>query len=100
MSCCAAGGSAAGGAPGGGAKARPNIIITGTGRVAAAGVTSVIWISTVIAGYAVLSTCPTNCFSMTVWGPAVVLVVLATVQATLGASAGTRPSTSRSKSST
>src|SRR5262245_34596381 len=43
----------------------PNIIITGTGPFASAGVTSVIWMSTVIAGYDELSTCPTSTFPTT-----------------------------------
>ena len=44
--------------------ALPNIIITGTGPFALAGVTSVIWISTSIDGHDELSTCPTSCFSI------------------------------------
>ena len=49
-----------GGVPGAGGMPErpPNIIITGTGLAAFAGVTSVIWISTVISGYGELSTAP------------------------------------------
>ena len=77
-----------------------NMIITGTGPFAFPGVTSVISISTLIAGYAELSTCPTNCFSMTGKTPVFESVVVLTVQVTLGTFGGMRPSTSRSKSST
>src|SRR5258707_1218219 len=52
--------AASGGVPGsGGIPDRPpNIIITGTGLAAFAGVTTVIWISTVISGNAELSAVP------------------------------------------
>ena len=78
----------------------PNIIITGTAAVARAGVTSVIWISTLICGQRLLSTWPTICFSMAGSEPTTVLVVLFTLQRTWGTRAGTRPSTSRENSST
>src|SRR2546427_9163133 len=43
----------------------PNIISTGTGLFVSRGVTSVIWISTLIDGQAALSTCPTSCLALT-----------------------------------
>src|SRR5580693_8703270 len=108
MSCSAAGGSL----PAGGAKrakasgtgadgraARPNIIIRGTG-LAQAGVTTTIWISTLISGYAALSACPVSSRATTGYGPTWSLTVLLTTHVILGAFGGTRPSTSRSKSST
>src|SRR6185437_9718849 len=79
----------------------PNIINTGTGSLAFAGVTSVIWISTLIDGQAELSTCPTSCFATTGTSPttrSTAWVVIA--QITFGAFFVTRPITSRSKSST
>src|SRR5579883_128851 len=116
ISCSAAGGSPGGGGPparagtprppnGEGspnsASGRPpNIIITGTGPFASAGSTSVIWISTVSAGYAELSTRPASNFPTTARPPTDAFTVLVTSQVTLGAFFGTRPSTSRSKSST
>src|SRR5271168_3875104 len=78
----------------------PNIIITGTGPFALSGVTNVIWISTLIDGHNESSTCPTSCFSNTGKTPAFVLLLLVTVHVTFGTLGGTRPSTSRSKSST
>ena len=80
--------------------ALPNMIITGTGPFAFAGVTSVISMSTLIDGHAELSACPTSCFSTTGKTPAFESLVLFTAQVTLGTLGGTRPSTSRSKSST
>ena len=77
-----------------------NIIMTGTGPFALPGVTNVIWMSTPIDGHNELSTCPASFFSITGKTPAFELTVLATIQVTLGALGGTRPSTSRSKSST
>src|SRR5437879_8769493 len=77
-----------------------NMIITGTGPFAFRGVTSVISTSTLIDGYAELSTCPTNCFSTTGKTPAFESVVFFTAQVTLRALGGMRPTTSRSKSST
>ena len=82
-----------------GSAARPNIIITGTGPFAAAGVTRLIWISTVIPGYDELSTCPVIIFATTGIVPTLVFTVSVTVHVTLGTFFGTRPSTSRSKSS-
>src|SRR5579883_3370277 len=78
----------------------PNSIITGTGPFASAGVVSVSWISTLIAGYDELSTCPANCFVIAAKSPLLVLDVLVTSQRTDGTFPGTRPYTSRSKSST
>src|SRR2546428_5597037 len=43
----------------------PNIIRTGAGLLAFAGVTNVIWISTLMAGQPELSTCPTSCLAST-----------------------------------
>src|SRR5204862_3991239 len=68
-----------------------NMIITGTGPFAFRGVTSVISISTLINGYAVLSTCPTNCFSTTGKTPVLESVVLFTAQVTLRTWGGMRP---------
>src|SRR5690242_18385191 len=79
----------------------PNIISTGTGSLAFAGVTSVIWISTLMVGQAELSTCPTSCFATTGISPttrSTAWVVI--VQFTFGTFFGTRPKTSRSKFST
>ena len=70
---------------------KPNSIITGTGPVALAGVVSVNWMSTLIAGYALLSTCPTSCFVTAGTSPTVSLVVFVTSHVTFGASFGTRP---------
>src|SRR5450759_4360223 len=41
----------------------PNSMITGTGPAALAGVVNANWMSTVICGYAELSTWPTNCLA-------------------------------------
>src|SRR5262245_42150 len=79
----------------------PNIINTGTRPLAFDGVTSVIWTSTLIEGQAELSTCPTKCFALTGISPttrSTAWVVISHV--TLGTFWGTRPMTSRSKSST
>src|ERR1017187_6174279 len=78
----------------------PNIIITGTGPVACAGVTRIIWTSTLIKGSSELSTWPTSCLPTTGWEPTVASTVFVTVHVTFGTSLGTRPTTSRSKSST
>ena len=48
-----------------GNPARPNIMSTGTGPLAFAGVTTVMWILTLIAGYAELSTSPIRSLAMT-----------------------------------
>src|SRR5205814_74116 len=74
-----------------------NIIMTGTGPLALPGVTTVIWMSTLIDGHDELSTCPTICFSITGKTPVFEFSVLVTVQFTFGTLDGTRPSTSRSK---
>src|SRR5215471_3605421 len=114
MSCSVLGRSAPGGGGGGvkfprpgnvgggafGIAARPNIIIAGTGCLASAGVTSTICISTLIAGKDELSTCPVSIFATTGYLPTFVLAVSVTVHVTFGRFFGTRPSTSRSKSST
>src|SRR4029453_2317833 len=99
ISCCVDGRSAgpafaAGGGkprpPGGGVQpgsryAPPNMIMTGTAFVAAAGVTSPIWMSTSIAGNAELSTCPVSCFTTTSCDPSFAFVVDVTVHVTFGA---------------
>ncbi len=113
MSCSVAGGSADGGGVNAGMPARaagggspgsvrppPNMIMTGTGVLTSAGVTSVIWMSTVIPGNAELSTWPTSCLPITGRPPTVDSTVRVTDHVTLGTFFGTRPSTSRSKSST
>ena len=74
--------------------------MTGTGPFALPGMTKVICMSTLIDGYDELSGRPTSCFSITGKTPAFDLTVLVTVQVTLGTFGGTRPNTSRSKSST
>ena len=122
ISCCVAGGSGgvagaapgapprpgpkpragAGGVPGAGGMPErpPNIIITGTALAAFAGVTSVIWISTVISGCAELSTAPISSLPITRWPPTSNASVRLTRQVTFGTVRGTRPNTSRSNSST
>ena len=65
--------------------------MTGTERAAFAGVVSVISMSTVIAGYAALSTCPTSVLVVT-GTPAIVCgSVRVTSHLTAGACFGTRP---------
>src|SRR5580704_4483681 len=103
MSCSVAGGSApapagtpaparpAEGAVPGGGPPPLNMIITGTGPLAAAGVTSVNRMSTSTDVYDELSRCPTSCFRTTGSVPIVALAVSVTVQATRGTFAGTRP---------
>ena len=54
-------------------------------------VVSVIWMSTVTAGYALLSTCPTSFLVTTGTVPRVSLVVSVTSQVTLGVTFGTPP---------
>src|SRR5262245_33573947 len=76
------------------------MIITGTGAVESAGVTTAIWMSTVMEGYVVLSTWPTSCRPTTGYLPISPFVELTTDQATLGTLRGTRPITSRSNAST
>ena len=79
----------------------PNIIITGTGLLAFAGVTTVIWMSTVISGYAELSTRADQLLADRPARPPTSNVFRPlTVHVTFGTFFGTRPSTSRSKSST
>jgi hypothetical protein len=67
------------------------MIISGTGRVIAAGLTTVTWISTLTAGYDALSTCPARRRSVVAFGPATPSFVSVTVHVTFGACAGTRP---------
>ena len=62
----------------------PNIIITGTGLVALAGVTSVIWISTVISGCVELSTAPISSLPTTGRPPTSNCSVRLTRHVTLG----------------
>ena len=82
-------------------KNPPNIINTGTGVFALAGVTVVIRMSTVIAGQAELSTCPISRLPFAGKLPTSPPVTFeTTVQVTFGTLAGTQPTTSRSKSST
>src|SRR6185295_15602108 len=83
-----------------GIAAFPNIIRVGTLLFASAGVTTVIWMSTVIAGYDELSTWPTSCFAMTGIPATWAFTVRFNSQVTAGTRGGTRPNTSRSKSST
>src|ERR1017187_7611725 len=78
---------------------KPNSMITGTGPLALAGVVNVNSMLTVIAGYAELSTWPTIFLVTTGTSPFFSCVVPVTSQTTLGATLGTRPQTSRSKSS-
>jgi hypothetical protein len=92
--------SSAEGSFGAGNPARPNIISTGTGPFAFAGVTSVMWIFTLIAGYAELSTCPIRSLAITGVNPIVSRSTAVTVQATFGTPAGTRPYTYLSNNST
>ena len=76
------------------------MIITGTGFVASFGVTSVIWISTVIDGNDELATWPTSCRPMTACDPSDHSSVAVADHVTFGTLRGIRPTTSRSKSST
>ncbi len=69
----------------------PNIISSGAGPFALTGSTTAILMSTVIAGWAELSTCPATRRATTGWPPTVVSMVSVTVHATLGTSLGTRP---------
>src|SRR3974390_283269 len=95
MSCTVAGGSGpamaakrakAAGSGADGRAARPNIIITGTGVLTQAGVTTTIWMSTLIDE---LSTCPVSSFATTGYGPTVSLTVLVTVHVSFGTFGGT-----------
>src|SRR5262245_46692603 len=106
-SCSVAGGSLPGGGDGGPAP-RPtfgggtprNMIMTGTGPPALDGATSVTCRSTVMEGYAALSTCPTSCLAITGWPPTLGSDVSGVaVHVTFGTLFGTRPTTSRSKAS-
>src|ERR1019366_5673411 len=72
-------------------KPPPNSMITGTGPAALAGVVNANWMSTVICGYAELSTWPTSCLAITGTSPTVSLVDLVTSHFTLGTTLGTRP---------
>src|SRR5205809_307480 len=69
----------------------PNSMITGTGRVALAGVVNINWMSTTTCGYEELSTWPTTCFVMTGTSPFTSLDVLITSHFTLGVTFGIRP---------
>ena len=103
ISCCAELGGPDGvsvGGGDGGSAALPNIIKVGTLPLALAGVTTVIWMSTVIAGYDELSTWPTSCFAITGMPATCAFTVCFNSHFTAGTPAGTRPNTSRSKSST
>ena len=64
--------------------------MTGTGADAFAGVFSVAWISTLIAGYTELSTVPSNCFVTIGVSPFVPVVVETTAHVTFGVF-GVRP---------
>src|SRR5687768_13943048 len=70
---------------------RPNMMRTGTGALAFVGTTTAILMSTVRAGCAELSACPTTRRATTGWPPTVVSTVSATVHATFGTPGGTRP---------
>ena len=76
------------------------MIITGTGVFTLAGVTSPASMLTSIAGNVELSTRPVSFFTTTGMPPSVSFVVDVTSHVTFGTFFGTRPSTSRSKSST
>ena len=97
MSCSVEGGAAGSWTPGkrgsgsSGMLPQPNIIRTGTGPLALTGTTTAILMSTVIAGWAELSTCPITRRATTGWPPTVVSTVSATVHVTFGTSLGTRP---------
>src|SRR5215470_6979282 len=69
---------------GAGNFAGANIISTGTGPFALTGVTSIIDTSTLMAGYAELSTCPTSFFAITGVKPTNSWSVAATVHVTFG----------------
>ena len=75
----------------GGSAALPNIISVGTLPLALAGVTTVIWMSTEMAGYDELSTWPTNCFATTGRPATCAFTVCYTSHFTAGTLAGTRP---------
>ena len=75
-------------------------MMTGTGPAALAGVVSVISMSTLIDGNAELSTRPTSDVVVTGRPPTFSAAVDATRHSTFGTVFGTRPYTSRSKSST
>ena len=91
------GGAAGSGKPGkrgsgsSGMLPQPNIMRTGTGPFALTGTTTAILMSTVIAGWRELSTCPITRRATTGWPPTVVSTVSATVHVTFGTSFGTRP---------
>jgi hypothetical protein len=78
----------------------PSMIITGAAARESAGSTSVMQISTEIAGYAELSTVPTSWRPTTLRPPLVHSRVAIVAHETRGTSAGIRPTTSRSKSAT
>src|SRR5450759_2747188 len=87
----APGGSGPRAAPRPGPKPPPNSSITGTGPAALAGVVNANWMSTVICGYAELSTWPTSVLEITATSPTVSLLVLVTSHVTFGTTLGTRP---------
>ena len=97
MSCSVEGGAAGSCAPGNrntgspGMLPQPNIIRTGTGPLAFTGTTTAILMSTLMAGWAELSTWPITRRATTGWPPTVVSTVSATSQVTFGILAGNRP---------
>ncbi len=74
-----------------GNPAGPNIMSTGTGPEARAGSTSVMWILTLMAGYAELSTSPIRSLAMTGVNPMNSWSTAVTVHFTVGTSLGTNP---------
>src|SRR5215475_1200209 len=92
--------SSADGSLGAGNPALPNIISTGTGPFAFAGVTSVMCNLTLIAGYDELSTVPIRSFAITGVNAIISWSVALTVHVTFGTSVGTRPYTYFSNIST
>ena len=70
---------------------KPNMIRTGTGPLAFTGRTTAILMSTVRAGWALLSTCPTTRRATTGWPPTDVSTVSATAHETAGTPFGTLP---------
>ena len=83
--------SAGEGCTGDGNPLGPNIISTGTGPFASAGVTSVIRKFTLIAGYDELSTRPTSSFAITGWNPTISRSLAVTDHVTFGTSLGIFP---------
>ena len=83
--------SAPPGLTGFGRFAAPNIISTGTGPSALAGVTTTILMSTLMDGQALLSTWPTSCLALARIMPTISTSSASTVQVTDGTFSGTRP---------